>query len=179
MGGTMSSLVLSGDTSGTVTLAVPAVAGTNTVTIAAQTGTLNAAGPTFSAYQNSATSFAAGAWQKIQFQAKEWDTANAFDNTTNYRFTPPVAGYYQVNSRITASPTGGTFGISIYKNGSIWKRGVVTLNGAGEGISVNCLVYLNGSTDYIETWAYFGNSGLNSYAGSDQTYFQASLVRGA
>ena len=39
MGGSMSAIVLSGDTSGAVTINVPAVAGTNTVTIPAVTGT--------------------------------------------------------------------------------------------------------------------------------------------
>jgi len=36
----MSSVVLSGDTSGSVTLTVPSVAGTNTVTVPASTGTM-------------------------------------------------------------------------------------------------------------------------------------------
>lgn len=40
MGGVMSSVILNGDTSGAVTLSVPAVAGTNTVTIPAATGTM-------------------------------------------------------------------------------------------------------------------------------------------
>ena len=40
MGGAMSSIVLSGDTSGTVTVSVPAVAGTNTATLPAATGTV-------------------------------------------------------------------------------------------------------------------------------------------
>jgi hypothetical protein len=40
MGGVMSSIVVSGDTSGAVTLAAPAVAGTNTLTLPALTGTV-------------------------------------------------------------------------------------------------------------------------------------------
>ena len=36
----MSSIVISGDTSGAITLAVPAVAGTNTITVPAATGTM-------------------------------------------------------------------------------------------------------------------------------------------
>ena len=36
----MSSVVISGDTSGAITLAVPAVAGTNTITLPASTGTV-------------------------------------------------------------------------------------------------------------------------------------------
>ena len=38
MGGFMSSIVISGDTSGTITLTAPAVAGTNTLTLPANTG---------------------------------------------------------------------------------------------------------------------------------------------
>jgi hypothetical protein len=40
MGGVMSSIVISGDTSGTITIAAPAVAGTNTLTLPAATGTV-------------------------------------------------------------------------------------------------------------------------------------------
>jgi hypothetical protein len=40
MGGAMSSIVISGDTSGTITVAAPAVSGTNTITLPAGTGTV-------------------------------------------------------------------------------------------------------------------------------------------
>jgi hypothetical protein len=40
MGGFMSSVIISGDTSGAITLAAPAVAGTNTITLPANTGTV-------------------------------------------------------------------------------------------------------------------------------------------
>lgn len=40
MGGSMSSIVVSGDTSGAITIAAPAVAGTNTLTLPASTGTV-------------------------------------------------------------------------------------------------------------------------------------------
>jgi hypothetical protein len=40
----MSSIVISGDTSGSVTIAAPAVAGTNTITLPAGTGTMTVAG---------------------------------------------------------------------------------------------------------------------------------------
>jgi hypothetical protein len=40
VGGSMSSVVISGDTSGAITLSAPAVAGTNTITLPASTGTV-------------------------------------------------------------------------------------------------------------------------------------------
>ena len=50
---------------------------------------------------------------KIVFNAKEFDTANAFDSTTNYRFTPQVAGYYQFNS-CYCSPIHKNYRICLY-----------------------------------------------------------------
>ena len=175
----MSSIVLSGDTSGTVTVAVPAVAGTNTVTIAAQTGTLNAAGPAFSVYQNSSQSLAAGSGgrTKIQLQVEEFDTNNNFDSTTNYRFTPTVAGYYQINGCITAGASTELVSL-IFKNGTYYKGGSDVATTTSYASVVSTIIYFNGSTDYIELYAFSGNS-TTSVAGITATYFNGCLVRGA
>jgi hypothetical protein len=179
----MSSIVLSGDTSGTVTVAVPAVAGTNTVTIAAQTGTLNAAGPAFSAYQSTLQSVANSTFTKIQLQTENFDTNNNFDSTTNYRFTPTVAGYYQING--TVSFTGSVVGTAssyIYKNGSNWVGGSAIANNTnlGGNSNVSSVVYLNGSTDYVELYAWQNSgSGLNTQTGNAVMQLSGCLVRGA
>ena len=175
----MSSIVLSGDTSGTVTVAVPSVAGTNTVTIAAQTGTLNAAGPAFSAYLSATQSFTANTFTKIQCNVEEFDTASCYDNVTNFRFTPNVAGYYQISGAFTNATAYAGTAVSVYKNGSSYKR-FQNNNGAStvSTIAGSCLVYLNGTTDYIELWA-LTNTTQNAYAFADSTYFQGFLARGA
>lgn len=182
----MSSISIAGDTSGSVILQAPAVAGSTTITLAAQTGTLNAAGPAFSAYQSSTQSIANNTQVKIQFQTKEFDTANCFDNTTNYRFTPNVAGYYQVNAGIRMDGASGTseIMISIYKNGSQYRR---SWNLSGVQIATNFwqmtssfIMYLNGTTDYIEAYAFQNSGGArNATASIDNTYFQACFLRGA
>jgi hypothetical protein len=177
----MSSIVISGDTSGAVTVAVPAVAGTNTVTIAAQTGTLNVAGPAFSAYLSTNQTITSSTYTKIQINTEEFDTNSNYDNATNYRFTPTVAGYYQVNGtmRYDASTTPTRAIIGIYKNGSEFKRGNDLGNNSTEAI-ISTLVYLNGSTDYIELWGYISAiTAVIGTAGQALVYFQASLVRGA
>lgn len=211
----MSSISIAGDTSGSIILQAPAVAGSSTLTLPAATGTilstaggqtisgtttvatLNATtvqvggnqalnGPAFSAYQSSVQSIANNTQVKIQFQTKEFDTANCFDNTTNYRFTPNVAGYYQVNAGIRMDGASGTseIMISIYKNGSQYRR---SWNLSGVQIATNFwqmtssfIMYLNGTTDYIEAYA-FQNSGAarNATASIDNTYFQACFLRGA
>ena len=184
----MSSIVLSGDTSGTVTVAAPAVAGTNTATLPAATGTVMVSGnmPAFSAYMtngNASQSVTSATFTKVKIDTKEFDTANAFDTST-YRFTPLVAGYYQINGCLTVQATGGVTGaiISIYKNNAEFKRGNQLFYAATNNIDpiVSALIYLNGSTDYIELYGYVvGASGTAIGVGSTQTYFQASMVRAA
>jgi hypothetical protein len=175
-------MILSGDTSGAITLSAPAVAGTNTITLPAATGTAMVSGnmPAFSAYQSSAQSITSSTFTKVQFQTEEFDTANAFDSTTNYRFTPQVAGYYQINSTISLNNASGNLLINLYKNGSEFKRGSATsqVTGIGTYTSTSWLVFLNGSTDYLEIYAYqTSGSTISLSNGSFQTYFTGCLVR--
>ena len=139
-------------------------------------------GPAFSAFQNAATTVNNSTWTKVALQSEEFDTASAFDSTTNYRFTPQVAGYYQVNgcANFAANALGFRF-INIYKNGSSIKNGQNTVGGSINftAINVSALIYLNGSTDYIELYAN-QNSGSNlATSGNSDVYFQAFLARAA
>jgi hypothetical protein len=135
-------------------------------------------GPAFSAYQSSAQTLTANTFTKIQLQTEEFDTASAFDNATNYRFLPSVAGYYQVNGSFTTSGSRTYNLIYVYKNGSSFKVSNTGNNLNGTGASISALIYLNGSTDYIELYGFIGvTQALN--ASLQETYFQASMVRAA
>ena len=169
----MSSVVINGDTSGAITVAVPNVAGTNTVTIAAQTGTLNAAGPAFAAYAASTTSCTSGVNTKITFDAEDFDTNSNFASS---RFTPTVAGYYQISAGVGVGTTPTSVYVMVYKNGSVWTGSYDTATTIAGTVST--LVYLNGSTDYVEVYANLGAT-QNNYANRSQTFFQGCLVRGA
>lgn len=173
----MSSISLNGDTSGSIILAAPSVAGSGTLTLPTGTATLGIQGPAFSAYQSSNQTLSGGVLTKIQFQTEEFDTNNCFDSTTNYRFTPTVAGYYQVNACVASNGNGGEVLVAVYKNGSNYKFGVDPVNYTVQS-TVNCLVYLNGSTDYIEIYGYF-STGQTTSAQSTRTWFQACFLRGA
>jgi hypothetical protein len=183
----MASIVLNGDTSGSVTLSPPAVAGTQTVTLPAATGTVMVSGnmPAFSAYAASVSqSITSGTTTKVQFPSERFDTANCFDSTTNYRFTPNVAGYYQVNyvvRNISGNPV--TLISFLYKNGSSYSVGYqnqgFTTRTIYADVGGSDLVYMNGSTDYLEVYFYSDGS---SPSLSDTTlpyvsYFSGSLVR--
>jgi len=175
----MSNLTILGDTSGSVVLQAPAVSGSTTITMPAATGTMMVSGnmPAFSAYQNSAQTFTTGAFNKLQIDTEEFDTANCF-NTGNYRFTPNVAGYYQVNANYNLSASAVTLA-TIFKNGSAFKYGVNSTGSNPYGGSVSCLVYMNGTTDYIEFYGYTNGTGYTVATGILNTWFQAVLVRAA
>ena len=156
------------------------VSGGYTATLPAATGTVMVSGnnPTFSAYNSSTTTSSAGAWTKIAFQSEEFDTNNCFDSTTNYRFTPNVAGYYQINGAVQNNST-TTVSLGIYKNGSLFKQGGYNANGGVYTLSnVSALIYMNGSTDYLEIYFITTLAGTTNPS-AVSTYFQGSMVRSA
>lgn len=163
------------DLSGKPTLGDAAAKNTGTTagTVAAGDDSRLSGGPAFAAYQSSAQSLAANTNTKISLQSEDFDTAGAFDSATNYRFQPTTAGYYQINGAVVASTNVGQCIAFIYKNGTTaHKNGV---NGA-YGSVVSSLVYLNGSTDFIELWAVFV-TGANTNASANQTYFNGCFMR--
>ena len=180
----MSSIVISGDTSGAITLAAPAVSGTNTATLPAATGTVMVSGnmPAFSAYMSATQTISNATATKITFNTKTFDTATAYDATTNYRFTPLVAGYYQVNAALgTPLSATGTTSVYIYKNGSRYATNATNNSVGGVIATVASIVYLNGSTDYIECYGY-QSTGISAAVGANDsslTYFQAAMIRAA
>jgi len=131
-------------------------------------------GPAFSAYQSSSQTLSSNTATKITFTTEEFDTNNNFASST---FTPTVAGYYQINALVTAQATYTTGRAMIYKNGSELKRGN-TVQTNGGAFLCSCLVYCNGSTDYIEVYGFFG-TGQAVQNTQTETYFQASMVRSA
>jgi hypothetical protein len=138
-------------------------------------------GPAFRAFRNTSTQTiaASNTWTKVQFNGETFDTDSCFDSTTNYRFTPTTAGYYQINLNVYHSLTGNPSYIlcSIYKNGSSYSNNEVMLNGQNyTSTAVSDIVYLNGSSDYVEGYAL---QQLNSTVtnGSNITNFSGTWIR--
>jgi hypothetical protein len=133
-------------------------------------------GPAFSASGNGQT-LTSSTTTKLQLTVEQFDTNNCFDSSTNYRFTPTVAGYYQCNISLTAASafTGGN--VFLYKNGANDYGGMAIGTTTSGGTFVgSTLVYLNGTTDYIEMYGMFGTG--QATVGS-ATKFSASMVRSA
>jgi hypothetical protein len=168
-------------TASTYTLTVPAITGTAVVTGSTATvsqGMLASGvagnGPAFSAYRNTGQTLTANVATKLLFNLEEFDTANNFDTSLS-RFTPNVAGYYQVSGAVQNSVTASGILLAIFKNGSNAKIGQYTQAVQFTINTVSALIYLNGTTDYIELYATFSATGDNT----GNSYFQAVLVRAA
>ena len=171
--------------SGTMTLAGPSTNSNQTVTIPDATGTMMVSGnmPAFSAYQNAGGQSIPSASTKVIFDTEEFDTASCF-NTSNYRFTPNVSGYYQINAQISYDPlTANEVVIFLFKNGSEFKRGQRSqASGQALYLLVSTIVYANGTTDYFEIYTYQStgsNKVLEAGLVARGNYFQGSLVRAA
>ena len=139
------------------------------------------AGPAFYAYRNAAqTGITNTTMTKIQFNTKVFDTNTNYDAATNYRFTPTVAGYYQLNSSVSfeGSASIARYLITVYKNGTETSRGTDAV-GTGNEASVSTILYFNGSTDYAEIYGYVSGSGIQTSVNSYTVYFNGCLVRGA
>jgi hypothetical protein len=190
----MASIVVSGDTSGTVTLSAPAVAGTTTLTLPTTSGTVltsassQVTGPAFSAFKvgSSNTGFSNSTATKVILDGETFDTANCFDSTTNYRFTPTVAGYYQIQGCVATNWLTSQFSfysVSIYKNGSEYVRSALNASATlanYPSLNVSSVIYFNGSTDYVELYVFSnGGTGPAYDQGSAKTYMTGCLLRTA
>ena len=99
---------------------------------------------------------------KIELKAIVYDVGGYFDNVTNYRYTPLIAGYYHITA--SASPAGTTDAddiiTRIYKNGAFHSQGALRVSGLTNDefslsvVSVTDVIHMNGTTDYLELFAY-------------------------
>ena len=156
--------------------------GTGDLTVQQNGVTVNkiTSAPTFMAYTLTQQTISHNSVTKVTLNTEEWDTANCFDTSLS-RFTPNVAGYYQINaSSRLGSMTATQCIFLIYKNGGSYIRGASSSISSGFIYpSVSGLVYCNGTSDYIEIYIY-QNSG--STQGTDYTgpyKFNGFLARSA
>jgi hypothetical protein len=141
--------------------------------------------PAFSAHRNGVAqgSVASHTWTKVQLTTEEFDTNNNFDNATNYRFTPSVAGKYLLVGQVTVidSVNEAAASSAIYKNGVLAKRGTVSRMSSSAaanpaGSIVVGVFDANGTTDYFELYGYQDTGGANGFDGA-LTYLSGMRIR--
>ena len=140
--------------------------------------------PAFEAYVSSTQTITDVTSTKVQFDTEILDTNNCYDNSTNYRFTPTVAGKYFVYANVMGR-AGGTnlsyYLLDIYKNGSQVRRTQIdALNNEIDNVNIfnNIVLDLNGSTDYVEIFAQINDTSGNPeiFAGTKSSLFGAYRI---
>jgi len=185
---TSNGLVMTPDTSGEIKLQS---GGTDIATVdssgitMASGKVLAPTGPAFSAYASTDQTLTNNVWTKIAIDTERYDTDSCFDTST-YRFTPNVAGYYQVN--VVGRMDGATYtirSVGIYKNGDKYATQAVNRESTSSSIVVSGsdLIYMNGSTDYLECFCLAavssGTPKADAFSSTDTSLFSAFLARAA
>ena len=142
------------------------------------TGTVTGAGgnntPSFYATLSSDQTINDATATKVQLNNEILDTDNNFDNSSNYRFTPTTAGKYLIFGAVMLNAQINTnmdvFEFYLQKNSTPIAQTTNTfLNNPireTQG-TLSCVVDMNGSSDYIEMYAYIdtGSNGAGLVKG--------------
>lgn len=162
-----------------------------TVVINGTTGITTPAGvpinnyPAFSAYYAGANQTVSNnTWTKATLDTEIFDTNNNFASS---RFTPTVAGYYYISGVIRCAATVSLtkYIVGLWKNGAEYYRGAESNGLASTQLQAggSCVMYLNGSTDYVELYGYITGSGTltfnNDGAQAYTSFMSGTLVRAA
>ena len=191
----MSSIAVTGSATGigVISLLAPVTNTNRTINLPDSNGTIVTSatagvpinGPAFSVYATANTAMSPGVFTKVPYNTEVFDTNSCFDSTTNYRFTPTVAGYYQFNSSNYVYSAGATSvrALALYKNGTRYQTGAmfVSTPPADTTLLYSGVVYLNGSTDYIEV--YVSDNGttpiIYGAGGTHTVWLSGAMVRSA
>jgi len=136
-------------------------------------------GPVFASGSTGLTSISATTWTAYtNFSESQFDTINGFNRTTG-RYQPNVAGYYWVQGIVDCGYSGVTstaIYASIFKNGNNYRGGTAGQYASGAYPAILCtsVVYLNGTTDYIQVYCYTLQS-ISNTSGS----LMACMIRSA
>jgi hypothetical protein len=182
------------DGTGTFTLASPNSNSDRTLNLPDNSGTVlttgstfAGTGPAFSATLAPNQNVTNNTITKVQLSVEQFDTNSCFDSTTNYRFTPTVAGYYLFTYAVRGGLVSGNNVQAVNglceKNGQ--ELGSTFLTGSfmyptavGQANSTGSVIYyLNGSTDYVELYGKVVVTSGSPYF--DGAYLTGALVRAA
>jgi|TARA_E500000318_G_scaffold108032_1_gene118161 hypothetical protein len=135
--------------------------------------------PSFHAYNPQNGSIDSGTDVVISNNTELFDSSSAYDTTT-YKFTPQVAGYYFLYSNVRYQSGDAQFdriNLVITKNGSAI---LAARNGHQDYTTCNVsgIVQANGSSDYFQMTSYHGKGSAVSITQDDEyTYFGGFLVK--
>jgi len=117
-------------------------------------------------------------YTKVTFNSEEFDVGGYYDSTTNYRYTPQVAGKYFIYGKVYityGSSAVENIYIAIYKNGVLVEVFQSLMGATNYGsVQVSSLIEMNGSSDYVEIYTkashstdavYYSSGRLGEFSG--------------
>ena len=139
--------------------------------------------PAFMVKQTGTQNISSASWTKIQFNSEVYDTDSTFDSSSNYRFTPAVAGKYNFYLGITLDDLDDDklLQAKIYKNGSAEGTSLVQVvgnNGNKQSINLSWSDTAD-SDDYYEAYVYHNIGSAEELRTDYQTIFMGYKVIGA
>jgi len=143
--------------------------------------------PAFAAQTSSSTATAHNTYTKVQCDSEILDSDGTYDNSSNYRFTPGVAGKYFIFGMVAQGSGTGVNNMerqytAIYKNGSKVIQSVHDgrNNAFGDTFSGTCTIILDlDADDYVELYTKpldGGSANCNYY--TDSTCFGGYRIAG-
>jgi len=132
------------------------------------------------AHLSAVQAVASGSTTKINLNTESYDVGDCF-NTTTYRFTAPVAGYYVINGSayIESLADGKYHSCRAYKNGSLALLDVSRSGSVGHmSSSVSGILYL-AKNDYIELYVEHDHGSNRNIMTGVATYLEVFLLNRA
>ena len=127
--------------------------------------------PAFLAYLSSNQTVSNNTVTKISCDTELVDTNGNYD-TSNYRFTPTVAGTYFIYGSTMTSTDASALSFAqaiIYKNGAYASENTIDFRGGSGGanntIFTSVITSLNGSSDYVELFGRINSSSNHRFQG--------------
>ncbi len=138
-------------------------------------GSVSGNAPAFKVYNSAPQTLSVATPTKITLNVEAFDSGNAWDTSAS-RFQPGTAGYYVFMAQIAfigpGTPAGERGEIMLYKNGSLiasdYKE--LKLGSVANQTPIFSVLYLNGTTDYVELW------GQTQVSGSNNVYFSETYT---
>ena len=169
--------------SGSTTLTI---GDSNTSTIALKSGATLTNFPTntpaFFAYLSANQSISGSTTTKIQIDTEVFDTDNTYDNSTNYRFTPAVAGKYLIFGQVMmeSMPDQTEIITYIYKNDANYAFSRMKCSGTGTNSNMIQILDTANTTDYYDIRMYQTSSSKDAQGSNTfRTFFGANKIIGA
>ena len=162
--------------SGTLTL------GTSGETVSFGSGVTGLNYPAFQASLSADQTVTNEVLTKLQADTEDFDTDNCYDNSTNYRFTPNVAGKYLVYTNFSFDSVTNDKNtqqrVRLHKNGSAiqssWQ--ILSSNERLVNMSPSFIVSMNGSSDYLEMFGFLSVISGGTPKFYRDTYFGAYRI---